>query len=141
MADQNLIAPCGMNCAICSGHLRENKPCPGCNFDDKDKTKLCIVCKIKNCTKRTGKFCFDCTDFPCDLLKHLDARYQKNYHMSEIENLQEIKKNGINKFIVNQEKKWACPKCGNLICCHNGLCYFCDQDKLKAKKHKYRWEE
>ena len=25
-----LIAPCGMNCAVCLGYLREKNKCPGC---------------------------------------------------------------------------------------------------------------
>jgi hypothetical protein len=28
-----------------------------------------------------------------------------------------------------------------MICCHNGLCYNCDLEKLRKKKHKYRWNE
>ena len=31
------IAPCGMNCALCSGFQREKKPCLGCNADDENK--------------------------------------------------------------------------------------------------------
>jgi hypothetical protein len=27
---QGMIAPCGMNCGICIGHLREKRPCGGC---------------------------------------------------------------------------------------------------------------
>ncbi|MDD5456566.1 MAG: hypothetical protein PHV30_05985 [Candidatus Margulisbacteria bacterium] len=29
-----LIAPCGMNCAICLGYLREKNKCPGCSETD-----------------------------------------------------------------------------------------------------------
>jgi len=25
-----IIAPCGMNCGLCTGHLREKRPCGGC---------------------------------------------------------------------------------------------------------------
>ena len=32
--DATLIAPCGMNCGICVGHLREKNRCAGCNSDD-----------------------------------------------------------------------------------------------------------
>ena len=29
-----LIAPCGMNCGICYGYLREKNKCPGCRKRD-----------------------------------------------------------------------------------------------------------
>jgi hypothetical protein len=42
---------------------------------------------------------------------------------------------------VEQEvSKWRCPDCGEVICCHNGLCLNCNLDKLRQKK-TYRWEE
>jgi len=61
--------------------------------------------------------------------------------MSLLENLAFIKKNGMEKFLLNQKKKWQCPTCGETICCHNGLCFNCNLDKLKSKKKLYRWED
>ncbi|PIU68223.1 hypothetical protein COS81_04750 [candidate division WWE3 bacterium CG06_land_8_20_14_3_00_42_16] len=52
-----------------------------------------------------------------------------------------IKKHGILKFLNKEEEKWQCKKCGGTICCHNGLCFTCDLEKLKSKKKLYRWEE
>jgi hypothetical protein len=31
---KELIAPCGMNCAICKAYLRQRNPCNGCRFGD-----------------------------------------------------------------------------------------------------------
>jgi hypothetical protein len=45
------------------------------------------------------------------------------------------------KFIKAQLKKWQCPECSELICCHNGLCYHCGLAKLKKKKKVYRWQD
>jgi hypothetical protein len=28
-----------------------------------------------------------------------------------------------------------------MICCHNGLCFSCDLEKLRSKKQKYRWNK
>jgi hypothetical protein len=61
--------------------------------------------------------------------------------MSMIENLECVRNIGIKPFLEKQEEKWQCPECGGVICCHNGLCYKCQLDKLRQKKHKYRWEE
>ena len=45
-----LIAQCGMNCAICMGHLlREKNKCPGCRGNDANKPKNCVRCVIINC--------------------------------------------------------------------------------------------
>jgi len=127
--NENLIAPCGMNCAICMAHLREKNKCAGCNQGPTNIS--CLRCKIRNCTERKGKYCFDCDQFPCDKLKHLDKRYRTKYGMSEIENLELIRNKGIDKLLEREQKKWSCKKCGRLRSCHNGLCYNCDDHKLK----------
>jgi len=59
--------------------------------------------------------------------------------MSPVNNLRSIKKNRILKFLEMQEKEWLCPKCGDVICCHNGICFGCGIAALKKKKEKYRW--
>jgi hypothetical protein len=45
--------------------------------------------------------------------------------MSEIENLENIKKLGIAKFLDNEKVRWACPSCGGTICVHTGQCVNC----------------
>jgi len=39
--------------------------------------------------------------------------------MSLIENLYEIKNEGVDKFLENQKEKYKCSKCGGVICVHN----------------------
>ena len=87
------------------------------------------------------QFCYECGDFPCRQLKNLDKRYRTFYHISMIENLKFVKKNGIERFLKEEVEKWHCPECGGVICCHNGICYTCGLEKLKQKKRKYRWDE
>jgi len=122
------IAPCGMNCAVCLAHLRDTSKCTGCRIPDVNKPKTRVHCKIKNCEmfkNGNATFCFECDKFPCDTLKHLDTRYRTKYHMSMIENLKNIKKLGLNKFIQNEQVRWSCSQCGGTICVHNGYCYGC----------------
>jgi hypothetical protein len=57
----------------------------------------------------------------------LDQRYREKFGMSMIENLNEIKKNGIDKFLKNQREKYRCPKCGGVICIHNKKCFDCEK--------------
>lgn len=132
LSKTKLIAPCGMNCGVCYAYLREKNKCPGCRISDGDKSITRQRCKIKNCINfENGKknFCFECKEFPCDNLKHLDKRYQTKYGMSMVENLISIKKLGIKKFVENEKIRWECARCGGTICVHKGCCLSCK--KLK----------
>ena len=145
--EEILIAPCGMNCALCVSYLAmqndlkkkgfNKKYCPGCV----PRGKNCLF--MRDSCEKVGKglvrFCFECGDFPCKRLKALDKRYREKYHMSMIHNLESIKEQGMAGFLKNQEEKWRCPDCGGTICCHNGLCFSCSLEKLRLKK-KYCWD-
>jgi hypothetical protein len=146
---ENLVAPCGMNCAVCASYLAmksnlkkkgiEKTYCAGCLPRGKNCAFMKKQCNLLG--KGLVRFCYECQDFPCRRLKTLDKRYRTFYRMSMIENLEFIKKHGIGMFLEKEEIKWRCAHCGQTICCHNGLCFNCDLDKLLCKKHKYRWEE
>ncbi len=132
----SLIAPCGMNCGVCTAYLRDRNKCPGCRGDDANKTVTRIRCKIKTCEAFNDdnvEFCFECGDFPCDNLKHLDKRYRTKYHMSMIENLENIKNFGLKKFLEDEKVRWTCSDCGGTICVHKGYCYDCG----KGMNHNY----
>jgi hypothetical protein len=124
-----LIAACGMNCGICIGHLREKNPCGGCfKKDDENKPKQCRSCIIVNCeslAKTYSGFCFDCEKYPCTRLKKLDKRYRTNYGMSMIENLDNIQKHGLEKFLENEEYRWTCKECGTRLSVHRNFCLNC----------------
>lgn len=123
-----LLAPCGMNCRLCRAYIRDKKACPGCRGEDRFKSKMCALCRIKNCENRAqseAMYCFSCDSFPCDKLKHLDKRYRTKYGMSMIDNLENIRKFGIRNFIRNEKGKWTCPECGELMSVHKPYCLSC----------------
>lgn len=131
----NLIAPCGINCYVCMAFLREKNKCPGCRFFNAKEPVSIARCKIKNCAiikNNKLKYCFSCKNFPCDSLKHLDKRYRTRYDMSVIENLKDIKRLGIRKFVKNEKVKWACHRCGGTICVHRGYCIDCGEKRLSS---------
>lgn len=144
----NLIAPCGMNCGICGAYLASKNKlkdkgieipyCAGCRI----RNKQCAFLKKRCDLLLHGKvnFCYECPDFPCENLNHLDKRYRDRFHMSMVNNLRQIKKKGLDNFLSDQNQKWHCPKCAGMVSCHNGLCFHCQTEELKAKKNKYRWE-
>lgn len=146
---KELIAPCGMNCNLCSGYLAEKHElkekgvripyCKGCRPRDKQ----CAFLK-KRCSrlqKKTIDFCFECPKFPCKNLIAIDTRYRRLFRMSLLENLREIKDAGMDTFLKTQQKYWRCPTCDGFLCCHNGLCFHCETETLKTKKNKYRWDD
>lgn len=144
-----LISPCGMNCAICASYLAQRNDiknkgvkmpyCAGC----RPRNKNCTFLK-KRCSKLSKgeiTFCFECGRFPCKNLITIDERYRNRYRMSMIENLIFIKENGMEEFLEGQVKTWKCQTCGELISCHNGLCFNCELEKIRNKRQKYRWNK
>jgi hypothetical protein len=57
VADQNLIAACGLYCGACRSYLHGR--CPGCPTNEKAKW-----CGVRSCCLQRGyKSCADCADF------------------------------------------------------------------------------
>ncbi len=123
-----LVAPCGLNCRLCRAYIRDKNSCSGCRADDAHKLKYCVTCKIKNCRhldNGSKRFCFDCEEFPCAKIKHLDKRYRTKYQLSVISNLEVIKHQGVRHFINEEKENWQCPNCAEVICMHKEVCIFC----------------
>ncbi len=120
-----LIAPCGMNCAICSAYLREKNHCGGCYAP----YRLCnINCTISACENVKDRYRHDCGGFPCRRLKQLDKRYRTKYHMSMLDNLAAIKKDGIRAFVKTERERWTCKACEGTIDIHHFRCSSCGKE-------------
>jgi hypothetical protein len=127
---EELIAVCGMNCRICVGYFgytmagtKRKHTCPGCRISGKS----CAFVK-KRCSKALKEevtYCFECEDFPCEIIEKLDNTYREKYKMSTIDNLNFIKEKGIEKFLESEEEKYRCDECGSVVCVHTGKCYEC----------------
>jgi hypothetical protein len=76
---KELIAPCGMNCAVCSGYLALKHDvkskgirmpyCQGCRPRDKKCAFLKKRCELLLDNK--VRFCYECNDFPCERLRRI----------------------------------------------------------------------
>lgn len=138
---EELIAPCGMNCAICSRYLayRNNlrrSQCIGCRPANKNCTYLFSKCpETNNAAAKARNFCYECKHYPCKHLNRVDARYRKNYMVSIRENLEYIKQFGIRQFVEEQYGKYHCPRCGGLISIHNRKCFTCDKVMRMVEKY------
>lgn len=139
----DLIAPCGMNCRLCVSYQAglydinrqgyQKRYCPGCIPRGKHCTFMKKTCQV--ITKGKARLCLECADYPCRRLKDLDARYRKRYGMSMIENLTTIKEKGILALMKDEAIKWACPSCGELMCCHTHTCIHCESEK-NIERHR-----
>ena len=130
--DMSMFAPCGMNCKVCYKHCYHKKPCAGCLVDDKGKPEHCRKCKIKDCIKEKAlSYCFDCSEYPCRLIKNLEKSYNERYQASLMENSYFVRKHGLDCFMKQQKEKYTCPKCGGIISIHDKECSEC-QEKMRS---------
>ncbi len=127
--DYLMIAPCGFNCENCAQYQKVKNSCEGCRIRT---TKKSQICTMKNCDKNTQtnkniSLCMECDKFPCRRLREFDKRYQKitNGYLSVIENLREIEKYGVEKFLKKEKSKWTCPQCGSRLCVTSNICSSC----------------
>ena len=126
-----MIAPCGLDCSICSRALAEKDPCPGCLGPDENKPEFCSKrCGIILCRKRQENgytYCDECPDYPCADVEEKESRYTSKYPLYESpgKNLREIRENGMEKFLEKERNEWTCGECGHIVSVHTGICSGC----------------
>jgi len=131
MFTADMIAPCGLDCSLCAYAQRKDRPCAGCCGPDDHKPEFCSRgCGIVLCRKRREngyRFCDECPDFPCEDVMEKETRYADRYPLSEspIQNIRDIRKMGMDEFLMKERKKWSCPECGSPISVHSGTCSGC----------------
>lgn len=127
------IAPCGMNCAICLAQQRDRNKCLGCREMSESKSSQCRKCiKMPGETIEENKmpFCSDkCEKFPCTRLKNLDKRCKNKYKISILDNLDNIKKFGITKFVKSEHNSCKLSNCEELLCVHRDSCLNCGEKR------------
>ncbi|MCE5271073.1 DUF3795 domain-containing protein [bacterium] len=127
-AGPELIARCGMNCRLCHAYVRDKNTCPGCRSGGYFIFKSVVRCRILNCGRipeDRADYCFNCDSFPCTRLKQLDKRYRTKYGMSMLENLENIRLNGVESFVEKENQRWECPGCGEILSVHKPQCLSC----------------
>ena len=131
--ETEMFAPCGMNCMVCYKHCHTKKtkqPCGGCMVESKGKPEHCRKCKIKDCVQSKGiTYCYECSDFPCKLIKNLEKSYNKRYRESLIENSRIVMQKGIPHLMEAHIQKYACPECGSIISLHDKVCTECGKER------------
>ena len=124
-----MLAPCGINCAVCYAHLRKKKTCPGCRGQEDSQPGYCQKCRIRGCAVSRGfDFCFECASFPCQFIKQIDKRYRLRYQVSLIENLLRLQTIGMEQHLLEEKQKWTCAHCGGVTCIHTRICSECGKE-------------
>jgi hypothetical protein len=122
----DMLAPCGITCAVCYVYLKEKKPCLGCRGQNASKPEHCRKCKIKECATCHGiNFCFECSSFPCVTIKRLDKSYRQRYQVSLIENAIRLSSVGAKQYLLEEKERWTCSHCGGVISLHDRVCSEC----------------
>jgi hypothetical protein len=131
----HLIAPCGMDCAVCSAYRAYTHQIPR----QRGTISYCAGCRVrrKRCVYLKGRcarlaaadveYRFECPTYPCDRLQHLDRRYRTRYGISLIGNLELVRTRGAPEFARRQEAVFACTRGGGLRSVHNQKCFTCDK--------------
>ncbi len=113
-----LTSPCGLDCFNCElyeenitddlkktihskmGVPMEDIPCKGCRKQDGTHFHIPNGCRNLDCVKEKGHdFCFECDDFPCEILAPISDKASMYPHNIKVYNLCKIKNEGIEKWI------------------------------------------
>jgi hypothetical protein len=107
--------PCGLYCGACGA-----PDCDGCRSDRTDD--LVKTCRFKRCAaEKQVDFCCFCDEFPC---RPLDGFMidEWPHHWTMKPNLENIRKNGLDKWLGRQKEEWSCPGCGAEIIWYQKTC-------------------
>ncbi|NVM38050.1 MAG: DUF3795 domain-containing protein [Candidatus Lokiarchaeota archaeon] len=89
-------APCGIYCNQCPGV--ESFGCSGCR-EQKGQILKFPVCKTYECvTRKDYEFCYECADFPCEMLQPIVNFEIFAPHNSKVYNSVMIKKLGLEEW-------------------------------------------
>ena len=151
MKNTDLVGVCGLYCGACGIYraTRDNDEekleefarglsaktgyqfsvddvrCDGCLVNGR-LDLWCRKCQIRVCEKlqSSKERCSDCVEFPCTQLT--DFRDDGMNHHSEItDNLEQIKKNGVDVWVEYEEKRWTCPECKTNLSWYDPNCPGC----------------
>lgn len=145
---------CGLNCGACQvmgANERGDKAwlekfaaehkckpedliCHGCKSPE--AAICCADCDTKVCAEGKGvEFCIECTEFPCQRLS--DFHNDKYPHHSAIfKNLAAIREKGVEAWLAEEKKRWACPKCGERFYWYSEKCAKCGTELYNATKEE-----
>ena len=135
--DEKMLAPCGMNCMVCSRHCYHKNPCPGCFSLGASVTGRAFTapiqeknCDIRHCAQERALSEL----FPSELSEKaalslcglfrlslrslseaLEKRFRIRYDIDLSANNEEIRCAGAAEFLRMQKEEFTCPVCKGVI--------------------------
>ena len=121
---KQMTAPCGLPCFECAlykagqdpdfravvskktGIPFEKAACRGCRYEEGKIPHLTMDCRLYPCVEEKGiSFCYECDDFPCDLLHPYADQAATKPHNLKIFHLCLIKKMGLEEWATTKVKE------------------------------------
>jgi hypothetical protein len=143
MAQEELLAACGLYCGACY-HYRAGQPggehllteaarggrplegytCRGCRSDKLYIHPGCAQCAIRDCADERGILhCGVCERVPCDrLLAFRDDGHV--HHLPILEQLEALSRKDPGQWLAEQAARWTCP-CGTPYSWYETICSRC----------------
>ena len=117
----------------------EEMHCSGCKSEDVFVN--CAKCPIRSCAQgRRVEFCHECCEYPCMIHTYFKmgaVQIPVLKHIAILERNQAfIKRQGVQKWLEDQEKKWKCPQCGNPFSWYSEQCCDCGRSFLGSKDYE-----
>jgi len=99
----------------------EGIKCRGCMSDD--RFAHCERCEISNCAVAKGiGGCHECADFPCGYINNFPNPIGRKVVLRTVPYRREF---GTERWMTDEEARYACPDCGNLLFRGAGRCSQC----------------
>jgi len=133
-----LVAPCGLYCGACTAYLSTKgiraatgkakgpaMECDGCLGGGRLPAHA-PKCAIRECAEAKTKTrrCSECEEFPCSRIT--DFNNDGMLHHSEVlENLRQLRADGIKEWTKHEEDRWSCPKCRTKLSWYDAECPEC----------------
>ena len=123
----NMIAPCGLDCSICT-RLPRPVPVPDAAAQMTTNRNSIRRDAASFCVKREGqtgiRSVMSARIFPALTSWKRKPGTGRSTRSANppLENLRTIRGVGMPAFLERERKKWTCPACGGVICVHTGVC-------------------
>ncbi len=148
--EEKMLAPCGMDCMVCSRHCYHRNPCPGCfslgssSAGRAPAAPLRKSCDIRRCARERALSrpsssesspekeifrCAVCPDYPCALSEALEKHFLVRYDIDLSANNEEIRRVGSEEFLRMQKEEFTCSVCRGVISVQDQECSICQVAK------------
>ncbi len=147
MSSRQLVGVCGIYCGACMiyraykdqdqaliqnltnmGLSRENIQCEGCTSGLVSPS--CVKCNFRDCANGKGiSSCSNCNEMPCQALRELSTERARKDNLPHLmlcpANLTTLKQEGVEHWLLQQNRRWSCKSCGKKLHWYSDACPNC----------------